>query len=329
MLKRLLRTGALALAAASMLGALPAMAQDNPKFFKILSTSPGGLWHTFGTQLNDKLQKQFPDITFSHVPGSSNKNQKLVSMGEAQMGFSFTPVSIEAWKGEGDFDKPYQNVRLIGTFYPSYLHAVARAGAGISTMTDLKGKVISPGKREWSTTKIVMEILETLGINEETLTKSGGRFQYLGLNDAANMMQDRRLDAFMYYGSVPSPLLLKLAETPGIDIPPYTQKEVDDALAALKPKGAFTQMMYPKDPYKGVKGGFPCPVMWSIFVVSADLPDDLVYAITKTIYEDPDLKKFMGGGPSVNVEYATASLKDGPIPFHPGAVRYLKEHNAW
>jgi TRAP transporter TAXI family solute receptor len=322
-------TGALALAAANALYATPVEAADNPQFFKIVSTSPGGLWHTFGTQLTEKLQRRFPNITFNHVPGGSNKNHKLVSTGQAQMGFSFTPVSLEAWKGEGDFDRPYQKVRVIGTFYPSFLHAVARAGTGIKSMSDLKGKVISPGKREWATTKIVMEILKTEGITEKSLAESGGRFQYLGFKDVANMMQDRRLDAFMYYGSVPSPLLLKLSETPGIDIPPYTQKEVDKALAVLTPKGAFTQMTYPENPYKGVKGNFPAPVMWSIFLVAEDLPDDLVYEITKIIYEDPDLNKFMGGGPSLNVKHATDSLKGGPIPFHEGAIRYLKERGVW
>ena len=318
-------TGALALFAVNALCAAPTEAADNPKFFKILSTSPGGLWHTFGTQLTEKLQKRFPDITFSHVPGGSDKNHKLVSTGQAQMGFSYTPVSLDAWNGKGQFDQQYQNVRVIGTFYPAFLHAVVRRDIGVKSMSDLKGKVISPGKREWASTKVVMQILQTEGITE----KSGTRFQYLGFKDVENMMEDRRLDAFMYYGSVPSPLLLKLSETPGIDIPPYTQAEVDQALAVLKPKGAFTEMSYPENPYKGVKGGFPCPVMWSIFVVSANLPDDLVYGITKIIYEDPGLRKFMGGGPSLNVKLATASLKGGAIPFHPGAIRYLKEHGAW
>lgn len=57
----------------------------NPQFFKIVSTSPGGIWHTVGTQLAEKLQKKFPDIAFSHTPGGSQKNQMLVSEGKAQM----------------------------------------------------------------------------------------------------------------------------------------------------------------------------------------------------------------------------------------------------
>lgn len=296
-----------------------------PRFFKIVSTSPGGLWHTFGVQLADKLSKAYPEIAFSQVPGGSNVNHKLVSSGEAQMGFSFAPISVEAWQGTGSFDQKWQDARVVGTFYPAFLHAVARAGSGIETMTDLQGKVVSPGKREWSTAKISMQILEDFGITAESLAQNGGQMQYLGFGDVENMMADRRLDAFMYYASVPSPLLLKLAEEPGIVIVPYTKEDVDRILPKLEPKGGYIEMTYPTNPYKGNEGGFPVPTMWSTFIVHKDVPDDLVYAITKVLYEDPDLKKFMGEDPSLSLNYATSGLKDGPVPFHPGAQKYLVE----
>ncbi|EAQ02303.1 TRAP-T family transporter, periplasmic substrate binding subunit [Pseudooceanicola batsensis HTCC2597] len=327
MIAKFTRRGALALAMA----ALPAMgmAQDVPKFFKIVSTSPGGLWHTFGTQLADKLGKAFPEMAVSHVPGGSNVNHKLVSSGDAQMGFSFSPTSIQAWNGEGSFDREWQDARVVGTFYPAYLHAVAREGAGIESMEDLQGKVVSPGKREWSTAAIAMQILEQFGINEDSLAENGGQMQYLGFGDVTNMMADRRLDAFMYYASAPSPLLLKLNEQPGIRIVPYTQDEVDRILPTLTPAGAYVEMTYPTDPYEGSAGGFPVPTMWSIFLVNKDVPDAVVYELTKILYEDADLKKFMGADPSLSVDHATTGLKDGVIPFHPGAQQYLEEQGAF
>jgi uncharacterized protein len=326
-LKRLVMSAALA--AIAVAAPVSGASAEAPKFFKIVSTSPGGLWHTFGTQLADKLGKKFPEMSVSHVPGGSNTNHKLVSSGEAQMGFSFTPTSIEAYQGVGEFDQKWQDVQVIGTFYPAYLHAVVRAGTDIKSMSDLQGKVISPGKREWSTAKISMQILKQFGITEETLQQNGGQMQYLGFGDVTNMMQDRRLDGFMYYASVPSPLLLKLSEQPGIDVPPYTKAEVDKIMPTLEPKGAFVEMTYPEKPYKGVAGGFPVPVMWSIFVVNKDVPEEVVYELTKILYEDKDLKKFMGADPSLSVKDATSSLKGGAIPFHPGAQRYLEEKGAF
>jgi TRAP transporter TAXI family solute receptor len=327
MFRKLTRRSVLALTLALAPGL--AAAQDAPKFFKIVSTSPGGLWHTFGTQLADKLGKAFPEMSVSHVPGGSNVNHKLVSSGEAQMGFSFSPTSIEAWNGEGSFDEKWQDARVVGTFYPAYLHAVARKGSGIETMSDLQGKVVSPGKRTWSTAAIALQILKDFGIDEESLAKNSGQMQYLGFGDVTNMMADRRLDAFMYYSSVPSPLLLKLNEQPGITIVPYTQEEVDRVLPKLTPAGAYVQMTYPTDPYEGSAGGFPVPTMWSIFLVNKDVPDDVVYELSKILYEDADLKKFMGADPSLSLANATTGLKGGVIPFHPGAQKYLEEKGAY
>lgn len=323
--------GLLALALASLWAAAPmsAVAEDAPKFFKIVSTSPGGLWHTFGTQLADKLGKKFPEMAVSHVPGGSNVNHKLVSSGDAQMGFSFSPTSIDAWNGDNSFDEKWQDVRVVGTFYPAYLHAVARKDAGIASMSDLKGKVVSPGKREWSTAAIAQQILAEFDITEDSLAENGGQMQFLGFGDVTNMMADRRLDAFMYYASVPSPLLLKLSEQPGISIVPYTQEEVDRILPRLKPEGAFVEMTYPVDPYEGSAGGFPVPTMWSIFLVNKDVPDNVAYELTKILYEDADLKKFMGADPSLSLSHATVGLKGGVIPFHPGAQKFLEESGAY
>ena len=299
------------------------------KFFKIVSTSPGGIWHTFGVQLAAALQKEFPDISINHSPGGSDRNHTMVSNNEAQMGFTFTPVSTDAYLGKGRYDKPYTNVRYIGTFYASFLHPVVRKGTNITHISQLKDKVVSPGKRGWATTGIVMQILAMYGITPESMKDAGGTMQFLGFPDVTSMMQDRRLDAFMYYSSVPSPLLLTLAENPGIDLPPYTEADVKMILSKLEPKGGFFEMRYPKNPYKGVKGDFPCPVMWSDFIVNKDVPDEMVYKITKTIYENKALRDFMGGGTSLSLEYALAGLKDGPIPFHPGAIKYFKEKGIW
>ena len=110
---------------------------------------------------------------------------------------------------------------------------------------------------------------------------------------------------------------------------PYTQEEVDRILPTLTPKGAYVEMTYPADPYKGSAGNFPVPTMWSIFLVNKDVPDAVVYELTKILYEDPDLKKFMGEDPSLALDYATTGLKGGVIPFHPGAQKYLEEKSAF
>jgi TRAP transporter TAXI family solute receptor len=301
------------------------------KFFKILSTVPGGSWHTQGTHLADVLQKQIPEITFNHSAGGTDRNNHLVSSNQAQMAFTFVPSANEAYNSRGLYEgrEPAQNVAYLGTQSAFFIHPVVRKGVEVSHINQLKDKALSPGRRVWFTAWVASQILDAFGINAQSVEQAGGTMHYLGLKDARSMMQDRRLDAFMYYSSVPSPLMWSLAENPGISIPAYTEQDVDMLLEKLEPKGAFTKLNYPENAYKGVKGGFPCPVMWAIFIVNKDLPEDLVYKITKVIYETKSLRDLAGGGTSYSYEWATHSLKDGPIPIHPGAVRYYKEKGVW
>ncbi|MEM1313628.1 MAG: TAXI family TRAP transporter solute-binding subunit, partial [Pseudomonadota bacterium] len=55
----------------------------------------------------------------------------------------------------------------------------------------------------------------------------------------------------------------------------------------------------------------------------ADLPEEHVYQITKTIYENlPFLQAIHPATKAMAVEKAIAGL---PVPLHPGAVRFYQE----
>ena len=55
------------------------------------------------------------------------------------------------------------------------------------------------------------------------------------------------------------------------------------------------------------------------------MPDKVAYDIVKTFIEkQPDLVAVHGEAKSITV----ANQKDGPIPWHPGAVKYFKEKGA-
>ena len=61
----------------------------------------------------------------------------------------------------------------------------------------------------------------------------------------------------------------------------------------------------------------------NFLVVRADVDEDAVYRITKTIYENlPFLNAIHGATKAMAVEKAIAGL---PIPLHPGAARYYRE----
>jgi len=57
--------------------------------------------------------------------------------------------------------------------------------------------------------------------------------------------------------------------------------------------------------------------------VRADVDEDAVYKITKTIYENlPFLNAIHGATKAMSLEQAISGL---PLPLHPGALKYYQE----
>ncbi|GAW93479.1 C4-dicarboxylate ABC transporter [Calderihabitans maritimus] len=55
-----------------------------------------------------------------------------------------------------------------------------------------------------------------------------------------------------------------------------------------------------------------------------DLPEDLVYQLTKVMYENTEqIAQAHARGKQITIENATKGI--APVPFHPGAARYYRE----
>lgn len=66
------------------------------------------------------------------------------------------------------------------------------------------------------------------------------------------------------------------------------------------------------------------PTFWMVLYVLNDIDEDVVYNITKIMYEKTDeIAKSHARGDQIKLENAAKDI--APVPFHPGAVRYHKE----
>ncbi|WP_192868219.1 TAXI family TRAP transporter solute-binding subunit, partial [Calderihabitans maritimus] len=63
---------------------------------------------------------------------------------------------------------------------------------------------------------------------------------------------------------------------------------------------------------------------WAVLYVKKDLPEDLVYQLTKVMYENTEqIAQAHARGKQITIENATKGI--APVPFHPGAARYYRE----
>lgn len=79
----------------------------------------------------------------------------------------------------------------------------------------------------------------------------------------------------------------------------------------------------PAGTYLGQKEAVPTLSVQCILVANKNMPDDVAYTLTKTLYDNlPDVAKAHNKGAEISLEHAADGVT---IPFHPGAVKYFKE----
>lgn len=220
-------------------------------------------------------------------------------------------------------DKPAP-IAILWAMYPNYLHIVTRSDSGIKSIYDLKGKRVSTGAPGSGTEIEALLVLQILGIDP---AKDFSKWERLGAAESADALKSGTIDAYFWSGGLPTSSIVELGvslkqqgvslvliEIPGEVINAFTQKF----------PGVATKGVIPKSVY-GTEKDTQTLTFWNMFVCHKDMPDDLAYLITKTVFQHLDiLQASVKAAKDTNLQNALLYY-GGSIPYHPGALRYYKE----
>ena len=212
------------------------------------------------------------------------------------------------------------NVRAIAVLYPDIAHVVVVPG--INKLEDMKGKRISTSAPGSGHEMVAGKLLEAAGINPVKDFKR----ERISLSESANAFKDRKIDGFFFATGLPAASMLDLGATPGLS---YKLMDVQSYLPAIIKKHGriYYDAVIPKGTYKGLDTDVKTISVPVIFVTMDKMDEKLVYAITKCLFEKKaDLVAVHKEAMKLNLKAAT-NLSE--VPFHPGAIKYYKEHGAW
>jgi TRAP transporter TAXI family solute receptor len=198
------------------------------------------------------------------------------------------------------------------------MHIVSVEGAGINKLSDLKGKRVSTGSPGSGTEIMAFRVMEAAGIDGKKDIKQ----ERLGAAESVNAIKDRKIDAFFWVGGVPTAAVTDLAATPGIKLKLIDHDEVVDAMNK-KYGPLYVKSVIPAGSYPGQDKPNTEVDVWNILVASDKMSDQMAYNIVKTVFEKkPELVAVHSE--AKNIELKSQNL-GSPIPFHPGAKKYLEE----
>ncbi|PAE25213.1 TAXI family TRAP transporter solute-binding subunit [Bacillus sp. 7894-2] len=286
---------------------------DKPKFMSIVTGGTGGTYYPLGGSFAEIISDATGIDTNAEVSGASAENMNTLKDGNAEIAFSQTDIASYAQEGKLMFEgAAVDNVSAIGTLYPETIQIVTTAKSGIKSVEDLKGKKVSIGAPGSGTAANAEQILEVHGIKLDDIKK-----QDLSFDESTAGIQDGNIDAAFVTAGTPTGAVEGLSATEDVVIIPLEQDKID---ALIEQYPYYVQDEVPSGTYKLAEAA-PTVAVQAMLVVSNDLSEDVVYDVTKAIFENLD-KVTHAKGKMIKAENA---VKGTGIELHPGAKKYFDE----
>jgi TRAP transporter TAXI family solute receptor len=312
-------------AGAVALATTPASAQG------ILKGDTGGVGsvnHTFMIIMSTVLQKKIG--VNLQVNEGQTLTKSTLKLGQGKIDVSVVPPVMVPWmhkgtrfykKRPGAAKKAINNIRLIMAYGSGVRHYLVWADSGIKTWADIKGKRIFVGPPRGGASPVA---IQSIKLNSGLVNKKDYKEIRMPWNAGIQAMSDGKLDVFVRPAGVGAASIDQLGAKRKFRLlainpnAPGMKKFIANGGRQIVriPAGTYNNQI---DNNKDVvTDGFRHQL-----AVRKEMSDDLVYRITKTIFDNlPEMQKSA-------VTLRDISLKDpftaGNIPLHPGAIRFYKE----
>ena len=285
---------------------------------KIYTGGTGGTYYPLGSKLAELLNKYAGDVIDASAvtSGASVANAQALAAGDAQLVFIQNDIAYYAYNGLYMFEgSKIDKIRGIATLYPETIQIVVRADSGIKTLSDLEGKKVVIGAQGSGTAVNAEQILKAAGLWDKVTPV------YADFKQGAQQLKLGQVDAVFLTAGTPTSAVVELAATTPVDLVEIP----DDVLNTLHQQGYkfYVRVVVPKDTYNGMTEDVETVAVKAMLACSADLPDEVVYKITKVLFEHLDeLKQAHKKAEMISLDKALDGMS---IPLHPGAEQYFKE----
>mgnify|MGYP000641997163 FL=1 len=321
-MKLLATASALALGAAIGMTAVPDAQAQQPTFITIGTGGVTGVYYPTGGAICRMMARTRGEHGIrcgAESTGGSVFNVNAVRNGELEFGVAQSDVQFNAYNGEDKFKDQGANPKLRSVFsvHPEPFTVVARADSGITTFEDLKGKRVNvgnPGSGQRATMEVLMDQMGWT-MDDFSLVSE------LQANEQSQALCDNNIDAMIYTVGHPNGSI-KEATTACDSVLVTVNNDAVEQLVADKP--FYRMATIPGGMYRGSDNDTQTFGVGATLVTSADVPDEVVYVLTKSVFENMD--QFRSLHPAFANLNPKQMAQDGlSAPLHPGAEKYYRE----
>lgn len=295
---------------------------DGPQFVTIGTGGVTGVYYPTGGAISRMVnaQSDMYGIRASvESTGGSVFNINAVLNGDLEFGIAQSDRQFQAVNGLAEWEGNAQpDLRSVFTIHPESITLIAAVDSGIESVADLAGARVNIGNPGSGQLQNSLDVLGAFGLSQDDI-----QAEQVGAVEAPSLLQDGRIDAFFYTVGHPNGniteatsgrIQVRIVDIVGGEIPSLLS-ELPYYAEAQIPASFYPQAANTSDATTvGVK---------ATFVTSADVSEDVVYAITREVFEN--FEEFKSLHPAYAVLTPENMLQGMSAPLHPGAARYYEE----
>lgn len=295
--------------------------------YVIATASTGGTYYPVGvgiaTIASLKLAKKHK-TTFSAITSAgSGENVDMLQKGEVNFAILQGLFGSMAWQGKAKYEgAPKKNLRSISMLWQNVEQFTIRKDyaktGNIMDLKNLYGEKFSIGGRSSGSRVSAETIMSSLAIDFNKMN-----IQYLGYTPSSTALQDGKVDGMNTPSGPPTSAVTNAFASIGNDkikVLDFDKKNLDTINANYP---VWTPFTIKSGTYPGQDKDINTIAQPNLLVVTKDTPEETVYLLTKTIYENlPFLNTVHKATKAMSIQKAIAGL---PMPLHPGAAKFYKE----
>ncbi|HEY8347605.1 MAG TPA: TAXI family TRAP transporter solute-binding subunit [Symbiobacteriaceae bacterium] len=289
----------------------------------VATATTGGAYYPIGNAIANIWSEQIPGVRASaQSTNGTPHNLQLLAKGDAEVAFAESGVVYEAVTGTGAFagQPPQTHFAALTYIYPNVMQWLIRPDSGIASLADLKGKRVVPGPQNSATELNSRNMLSLVGLNYRE--RADLKADFLDYNQAAEQLKNRQADAILLGGAVPIAAVMDVMTSGEARMLSLPEEYIRELTAKFPWYFPYT---IPAGTYRNQDEDVQTVAVANILIVRKDLPEDLVYDLVRTLYENQEaLMEAHSAMRDFRLEDGLKGIT-GVVDLHPGAERYFRE----
>lgn len=284
---------------------------------RIGTAGEGGMYYSFGREFSDKISSEENlKVKVKETAGSA-ANLRLLSKNYIELGIAQADLIDDAYNGTGEFiDSTYKGYSAIAGLYTEACQIVVMNDSDILSIDDLQGRKVSIGEYESGTERNAKQILQAYGYNDTLVEMKNYDYK-----TAVNKLENGEIDALFCTAGIKTEIIDELAGRSKIRLLSIDDNQMEKITSTYD---FIMEYNIPANTYEGQTKDIQTIGVESVLLASDKLDEDIVYKITKCLFEHGKELQFNS---MTDLELTQDIVTQGiTIKFHKGAAKYYKKN---